>query len=132
MNKSDIKNSSELFLYKATIDLKSAKYLLDGFENDLIEIDIEKIYFELQQCAEKSLKSILSANNISFPKTHDIEQLIDKCIENKIELLNDIETLIELSDYAVEGRYSIIHDDINESNKYIEILNKLIDKIGQK
>jgi len=45
MNKSDIKNSSELFLYKATIDLKSAKYLLDGFENDLIEIDIEKIYF---------------------------------------------------------------------------------------
>jgi len=58
--------------------------------------------------------------------------LIDKCIENKIELLNDIETLIELSDYAVEGRYSIIHDDINESNKYIEILNKLIDKIGQK
>jgi len=132
MNKSDIKNSSELFLYKATIDLKSAKYLLDGFENDLIEIDTEKIYFELQQCAEKSLKSILSANNISFPKTHDIEQLIDKCIENKIELLNDIETLIELSDYAVEGRYSIIHDDINESNKYIEILNKLIDKIGQK
>jgi len=132
MNKSDIKNSSELFLYKATIDLKSAKYLLDGFENDLIEIDIEKIYFELQQCAEKSLKSILSANNISFPKTHDIEQLIDKCIENKIELLNDIVTLIELSDYAVEGRYSIIHDDINESNKYIEILNKLIDKIGQK
>ena len=132
MNKSDIKNSSELFLYKATIDLKSAKYLLDGFENDLIEIDIEKIYFELQQCAEKSLKSILSANNISFLKTHDIEQLIDKCIENKIELLNDIVTLIELSDYAVEGRYSIIHDDINESNKYIEILNKLIDKIGQK
>jgi len=36
--------------------------------------------------------------------------------------------LIELSDYAVEGRYSIIHDDLNESEKYIEIIERLIAK----
>jgi len=126
MKKSEIKNSAELFLYKANVDLKSAKYLLDGYENDLIDIDIEKIYFELQQCAEKSLKSILTKNNIKFNKTHDIEYLIDKCIENNIELIEEIEELIELSDYAVEGRYSIIHDDINESNKYIKILDILL------
>ena len=126
MKKSEIKNSAELFLYKANVDLKSAKYLLDGYENDLIDIDIEKIYFELQQCAEKSLKSILTKNNIKFNKTHDIEYLIDKCNENNIELIEEIEELIELSDYAVEGRYSIIHDDINESNKYIKILDILL------
>lgn len=126
MKKSEIKNSAELFLYKANVDLKSAKYLLDGYENDLIDIDIEKIYFELQQCAEKSLKSILTKNNIKFNKTHDIEYLIEKCNENNIELTEDIEELIELSDYAVEGRYSIIHDDINESSKYIKILDILL------
>jgi len=126
MKKSEIKNSAELFLYKANVDLKSAKYLLDGYENDLIDIDIEKIYFELQQCAEKSLKSILTKNNIKFNKTNDIEYLIDKCNENNIELIEEIEELIELSDYAVEGRYSIIHDDINESNKYIKILDILL------
>jgi len=131
MNKNNIKNSSELFLYKATVDLNSAKYLLSGYENKNLDIDIEKIYFELQQSAEKLLKSILSSYEVKFPKSHDIEQLIDLCGENNIILLDDIEILIELSDYAVEGRYSIIHDDINESNKYINILENIIREIGK-
>ena len=42
MQKSDIKNSADLFLYKAIIDLNSAKYLLEGFNKDNVEIDIEK------------------------------------------------------------------------------------------
>lgn len=129
MNKDNIINSAELFLYKATVDLNSAKYLLSGFENDNLDIDIEKIYFELQQSAEKLLKSILSSHKIKFPKSHDIEQLIDLCEENNILLIKNIDILIELSDYAVEGRYSIIHDDINESTKYIEILEKLVNTI---
>jgi len=48
-----------LFLYKALVDLNSGKYLLEAFNSNKIEIDIEKIYFELQQSAEKLLKSIL-------------------------------------------------------------------------
>ena len=40
--------------------------------------------------------------------------------------LQNVEMLIELSDYAVEGRYSIIHDDLNESEKYIEIIERLL------
>lgn len=115
-----------MFLYKAIIDLNSAKYLLDAYNQDKIDIDIEKIYFELQQSAEKLLKSILSKHQISFPKTHDIEQLINLCNENSIVFTDNIECLIELSDYAVEGRYSIIHDDINESDKYCKIIEQLI------
>ena len=130
MNKNEIKNSAELFFYKAVIDLNSAKYLLEGYENETLEIDIEKIYFELQQSAEKLLKSILSANNIKFPKSHDIEQLINVCEENQIKLIDEIEIIIELSDYAVEGRYSIIHDDINESDKYIKLLERIIKDIN--
>ena len=126
MNKSEIKNSTDMFLYKAIVDLNSAKYLLEAFNEDKIDIDIEKIYFELQQSAEKLLKSILSKHAIIFPKSHDIEQLVDICRLNGIVLTDDIEMLIELSDYAVEGRYSIIHDDLNESEKYIEIIEKLL------
>ena len=52
--------------------------------------------------------------------------------KNNITLVDDIEILIELSDYAVEGRYSIIHDDINESNKYIKILENIVKKNNAK
>lgn len=126
MKKDSIKNSSDMFLYKATIDLNSAKYLLEAFSGNKVEIDIEKIYFELQQCAEKLLKSILTKNNIIFPKTHDIEQLLELCEQNNIDLLSSIDSLIVLSDYAVEGRYGIIHDDLNNADKYIKILDELL------
>ncbi len=126
MQKSDIKNSADLFLYKAIIDLNSAKYLLEGFYKDNVEIDIEKIYFELQQSAEKALKSLLSRHGIKFPKSHDIEQLIRICEENSIPLIHNIEKLIELSDYAVEGRYSIISDDLNDSELFIRLIAELI------
>lgn len=130
MNKNEIKNSSDMFLYKSIIDLNSAKYLLEAFNEDKIEIDIEKIYFELQQCAEKVFKSILTKHKVIFPKSHDIEQIIEICEQNNIELMNDIDKLIELSDYAAEGRYSIIHDDINEADKYIKILETLLDTLS--
>ena len=126
MNKDKIKNSSDMFLYKAIVDLNSGKYLLKAFNNDEIEIDIEKIYFELQQSAEKLLKSLLSNSAIDFPKSHDLEQIIGLCEDNNIMLVENIGYLVELNDYAVEGRYSIIHDDINEADRYIEVLEKLI------
>jgi len=132
MNKSDIKNSADMFLYKAIIDLNSGKYLLDAYNADDVAIDIEKIYFELQQCGEKLLKSMLSRKAIVFPKSHDIEQIILLCQENDIFLVEDIECLIELNDYAVEGRYSIIHDDINDVDRYICVLEKLIEIINIK
>jgi len=126
MNRDNIKNSSDMFLYKAMVDLNSAKYLLEAFNENKIEIDIEKVYFELQQSAEKLLKAILSKHAIEFPRSHDIEQIIEICKENNIVLIEDIECLIELSDYAVDGRYSIIHDDLNEADKYIAIIEELV------
>jgi len=83
----------------------------------------------LQQSAEKILKSILTKNAIVFPKTHDIEQLLDIYKQHNINILENIqiEELIELSDYAVEGRYSIIHDDVNDSEKYCSIIEQIIE-----
>jgi len=36
------------------------------------EIDMEAIYFHLQQASEKYIKSLLSFNKIHFEKIHDI------------------------------------------------------------
>ena len=58
INKNSIHNSAGMYLYKATVDLNSAKYLLVGFNEKNLEIDIEKINFELQQSAEKLLSQV--------------------------------------------------------------------------
>ena len=115
-----------MFLYKACIDFNSAKYLLEAFNNNHIDIDLEKIYFEFQQSAEKSFKSLLSHYKIECPKIHDIEELIELCNENNIPLPCNINFLEQLTDYAVEGRYGIIHDDLNNTDQYIKILDELL------
>lgn len=126
MKKTDIKNSADMFLYKAIVDFNSGNFLLKSFEKDEIEIDIEKIYFDFQQSVEKLLKALLTNSKVSIKKTHDIEELIDTCLENNIELIENIELFIKLNEYAVEGRYDIICDDLNDTQEYISQLKLLI------
>jgi len=115
----------QILLKKAKADLKASKILLIDFEKGDDELDLETIMFHLQQCAEKLLKSILSYNNQHFTKTHDIKILIEAIKENAISTIDEIEDLIPLTDYAVEGRYSILHDDLNDTGKYITLLEQL-------
>ena len=126
MKKSEIKNSGELFLYKATIDFNTSEVLLKLFEENKVELDLEKINFELQQAVEKLLKSILSFYKIRIPKTHNIEKLIIICKQNNIALIHNVDILKNLSVFAVEGRYSIICDDIEDTYKYLQITKKLL------
>jgi len=58
-----------IFFNKANTDLKVAEYLLNSEDE---EIDMEAIYFHLQQASEKYIKSLLSFNKIHFEKIHDI------------------------------------------------------------
>ena len=126
MKKDKISSSADLFYYKANMDFNSAKYLFEAFKEDKIDIDIETIMFHLQQCAEKLLKALLSNKKIKINKTHDIELLINLSKTNTIKLPTYTDILIPLSEYAVEGRYAIIHDDIDDIDKYIEILEDFI------
>jgi len=127
MKKNDIKNSVDMFLYKAIVDFNSGKCLLDNFENKDIEIDIEKIYFDFQQSVEKLLKSLITHNGIEIKKTHDLEELINICLKNNINLIENIEQFIDLNEYAVEGRYDIICDDINDAPAYIDLIELFIE-----
>ena len=65
----------EILLKKATVDLNTAKVILENFELGEIELDLEVIMFHLQQSSEKLIKSILDYNKIKFPYSHDIKEL---------------------------------------------------------
>ena len=116
----------EILLLKAKEDFTAGKYLLDGFQNHNLELNLDIIIFHFQQAAEKALKAILDFKYVKFPKNHDIAELVELLNLNKIKTIDNLQILESLTDYAVEGRYSIIHDDIEDADKYIPILDELI------
>jgi len=122
----------EILFIKAKEDFVAAKYLLDGFNHHGLELNLEIIFFHFQQCAEKLLKTVLDIHKIKFPHTHDLDNLMTLLEENNIFLFEDLEELLPLTDFAVEGRYSIIHDDLSDSDKYIVLLNTFIEIVAAK
>ncbi len=85
--------------------------------------------FHAQQCIEKYLKSYLQKNNIYFPKTHDLNTLLDlilplnpmwEAFRNKLKLLTV---------YAVEVRYPGENTEKEEARECIEIMKKLRNEI---
>jgi len=120
----------EVLLKKAKVDLRAAKNLYDDISRGDTELDYEVVLFHLHQCAEKFMKSLLALHEIDFPKVHDLELLADILSEKDIPTGLDIEILIELSDYAVEGRYAFIHEDIKEVDNYIKMLDKVLTDFG--
>jgi HEPN domain-containing protein len=77
--------------------------------------------FHSQQCAEKSLKAILIAKDIEFPKTHDLIILNTLC--NNAGILTGFtkDELGRLSGYAVHTRYPGNQPTPEEAQEAIEI-----------
>ena len=121
----------EILYKKAKTDLKVSKNLLEDIENGDEDLDLETVMFHLQQCAEKLLKALLAFHKFHFTKTHDIEKLLSLLKQNSIDFSNDIEVLINLTDYAVEGRYAIIHDDMEDAQSYIELLEIFLEFVRE-
>lgn len=117
-------NQSEILCRKAKGDLVAAELLYIHFQSGG-EIDLDIIYFHLQQCAEKLIKAVLSKNKIHFPRIHDLEALFNMVRDHQISLDIDSGILIELNDFAVEGRYSVIHDDLEDVQKYFTYIHSL-------
>jgi len=119
----------EILLKKAAVDLRSATILYNNFQNGNSALDIEVILFHLQQAAEKCLKAVLSFHQINYQKVHDLEVLVNLIADNKIPLQINSTQLIDLSDFAVEGRYSVIHDDLVDAEKYFMEINQLYQQV---
>jgi HEPN domain-containing protein len=65
----------------------------------------EDACFHAQQCAEKALKALLTHLDISFPKTHAIEVLLDLLATAGIKVPPVIDEADTLTQYAVQTRY---------------------------
>lgn len=115
----------ELFCKKAGVDFKAAQNLYEDFQKEDSELDLEVIFFHLQQAAEKFLKALLAFKQINAPKIHDLEELLNLVRQNNINLQTDDEKLTDLGDYAVEGRYSMIPDDFEDAKDYFSLIARL-------
>ena len=90
--------------------------------------DDEIFGFHAQQSIEKALKSLISFNEIIYPKTHDIEELFAILGKNHIQIPEKFSKLAELTYFAVQYRYESFADfdgDIDR-NDILENVNNLI------
>ena len=110
------------WLEKAEHDYKTMEYIL-RFKDDSV---LDMACFHAQQCVEKYLKALLVADEIDFPKTHDLVVLFG-LIEPRIPLHIDVKELLPLNRYAVESRYPGAWDPITreEAETAVKVTEKL-------
>lgn len=128
-------NQYEILYNKAKADLFAANVLYVRLLKGNSELDLEIICFHLQQCAEKLMKAVLSKNQIYFPKIHDLETLLNLLTENNIDLHTNQELLVELNDYAIEGRYAVMHEELDNIKEIFTLVTDMVsetDKIINK
>ena len=87
------------WLDKAESDLGAARALILGAERYL-----DGGAYHCQQAAEKSLKAILTAHDIPFPKTHNLTELVFscQCVDSSAQQFIEFANL--LTPYATEFR----------------------------
>jgi HEPN domain-containing protein len=84
---------------KAEHDLRTAEIVMEH------DGPLDTIAFHLQQAAEKLLKALLASRGVEYPRTHDLEALLDLVLPDHPDLDSFRERLLGLSSYAVEMRY---------------------------
>ncbi len=114
------------WLEKAKVDINASEALLAA--------DPPLLYpacFHAQQAAEKYLKALLTWHQIEFPKTHDIEQLLE-LVEPAIgEAISSINNSSELTLYGVDIRYpgDLPDPDFAETRRALELARKVRDTV---
>jgi HEPN domain-containing protein len=87
-------------LAHAEADLHFAR--LGQKDADTMEI---LIAFHTQQGIEKALKAVLVQHEVEFPKTHDLEELVELIERAGLVWPPELNKAIELTPFATQGRY---------------------------
>jgi len=88
------------WLAKAEQDFGLAEHLVAEQSPYLLAVG-----FHSQQAAEKYVKAFLVHHQCAFPKTHDIDELLDRAATVDQAFAESIRTAAALSPYAVDERY---------------------------
>lgn len=115
MDKLPFLEQHAIFILKAKQDFTLVRQVM-GNSNVAPEI----MLFHIQQGVEKLIKALFCLHSVRFPKTHDLDELVEQAQEHGIELPSFMEKLTELSPYAVEWRYAILHDDLHDIAEMLE------------
>ena len=89
------------WLQKADGDMAAARTLADSEP-----AHANAAAFHCQQAAEKYLKAFLVWREIDFPKTHDLDQLLDLVETADAALAESLRDAIILTPYGVEFRHT--------------------------
>lgn len=94
------REDAERMLTLAKVDLKAIRNMPDpeAFEDSVFG-------FHAQQAVEKTLKAWLTLRGIPYPKTHDLRLLLNLLESKAQEDCQRFESLVDLTDFAVQFRY---------------------------
>jgi len=126
----ELKNIVNGWILKANRDLLTIEH-----ELTMNEPVTDSICFHAQQTAEKYLKAYLISEQKKFSRTHNIDLLLQLCIEIENSFV-ELEEIIKLTDYAVELRYpdDFYIPNLDEAKDAYEVAKKVklfvIEKIG--
>lgn len=102
MTRTPIEAARQLFI-KAEHDLIAAEKLLRGGPLDVA-------CFHAHQAVEKYLKAYLQANALEFPRTHDLDALLDLLLQ-VTDLFEGYRAQLEpFLSYAVQLRYEVEYE----------------------
>ena len=90
---------------------------------------VEYLCFDSQQAAEKALKAALIAQSVYFPRTHDLDELLNLATGAGLDVPDDVGRAAELTMFAVEARYPGWGESIGEGDvaKALSIAQAVID-----
>lgn len=74
----------------------------------------EDLCFEVQQAAEKAIKTVFQHKGLSFRYVHDLEKLLVELKNQGIEIPDDIKEAAKLTQYAIETRYPGLGEEVTE------------------
>jgi HEPN domain-containing protein len=96
---------AENILEAARRDLRALRAM-----DDAVAFPDEIVGFHAQQAVEKALKAWLACLGVAFPKTHDLQRLLDLLREKGIAT-ETMETFVDLNAFAVQYRYETLYDN---------------------
>ena len=114
------------WLRKADADMAVAERLLS---DDAAFVNA--VTFHCQQAAEKYIKAFLVWHEIDFPKTHDLEELLDLAEASNRDLAASLRDVIVLTPYGVDLRYPGDRPDAtpDEAREAVQLAQQVRDAI---
>ncbi len=81
----------------------------------------EELCFQAQQAAEKALKAVCLKRGVSFPRTHNLVDLIRTLEEHGSAVPNSVRGGARLTDFAVEARYPNMAEPVSQEEYHVAI-----------